>query len=156
VAMSNYQVPKIPDFARELDPGILQLHAQAYRNPSQLRAGRVLVVGAGNSGAEIAMEAARSHTTWISGTESGRIPWRIDSIIARFFLSRLVRFAGHHVLTVNTPMGRKMRPKMLHSATPLVRVKPADLIKAGIERVPRVTGVRDGSPLLADGRILNV
>src|SRR5205823_1281775 len=40
--------------------------------------------------------------------------------------------------------------------TPLIRVKPADLGAAGIERVPRVTGVRDGRPQLADGRVLDV
>jgi putative flavoprotein involved in K+ transport len=156
VAMSNYQSPRIPAFARNLDPGIVQLHSHEYRNPSQLRDGEVLVVGMGNSGAEIALEAARSHSTWISGTESGHIPWPIDSFYARFLLVRLVRFLGHHVLTVKTSLGRKLRPKLLHKATPLARVKPADLTKAGIARVPRVTGVRNGLPLLEDDRTLNV
>jgi putative flavoprotein involved in K+ transport len=134
----------------------VQLHSQEYRNPSQLEEGGVLVVGVGNSGAEIAIEAARSHTTWISGKESGHIPWPIDSFMARFFLSRLVRLLGHHVLTVNTPMGRKLRPKLLTKATPLVRVKPTDLVEAGITRVPKVVGVRDGLPLLEDDRKLDV
>jgi putative flavoprotein involved in K+ transport len=49
-----------------------------------------------------------------------------------------------------------MRPKLLHQATPLVRVKPKDLDKAGITRVPRVVGVNGGLPLLADGSALNV
>src|SRR5579884_417399 len=53
VAMSNYQQPRVPPFAHELDPGISQLHSSEYRNPSQLRDGSVLIVGAGNSGAEI-------------------------------------------------------------------------------------------------------
>jgi putative flavoprotein involved in K+ transport len=39
---------------------------------------------------------------------------------------------------------------------PLIRVKPADLIAAGVERAPRVTGVVDGKPRLADGRVLDV
>jgi putative flavoprotein involved in K+ transport len=156
VAMANYQVPKVPAFAKDLDPEIVQFHAQEYRNPSQLREGGVLVVGVGNSGAEIAMDVSRSHKTSISGKESGHIPWRIDTFIARFFLSRLVRFAGHHVLTVKTPMGRKARPKLLTRATPLVRVKPEDLAKAGISEVPRVMGVRDGLPMLADNRTLDV
>jgi putative flavoprotein involved in K+ transport len=156
VAMSNYQKPRVPSFARDLDPGIVQLHSQEYRNPSQLRYGGVLVVGLGNSGGDIALEVAREHPTWVSGKESGQIPWRIEGLIARFFLVRLVRFVGHHILTVKTPMGRKARPKMLRSATPLIRVKPEDLVSAGIERVPRVTGVRDGLPLLADDRRLDV
>jgi putative flavoprotein involved in K+ transport len=62
---------------------------------------------------------------------------------------------GHHVLTLGTPIGRKLRPKLLHQASPLVRVKPKDLIDAAIERVPRTVGVKDGLPLLADGRTLN-
>ena len=156
VAMANFQQPRVPAFAGNLDPGIVQLHSQAYRNPSQMREGGVLVVGVGNSGAEIAIEAARSHPTWISGKESGHVPWPIDSFIARFFLVRLVRFIGHHILTVKTPLGRKVRPKMLATATPLIRVKPKMLVDAGITRAPRVVGVRDGLPLLADERTLDV
>ena len=76
--------------------------------------------------------------------------------MARFFLSRLVRFLGHHVLTVDTPMGRKLRPKLLTKATPLVRVKPTDLVEPGITRVPKVVGVRDGLPLLEDDRKLDI
>src|SRR5581483_2749573 len=63
---------------------------------------------------------------------------------------------GHHVLTSSTPIGRKLRPKLLRQAAPLVRVKPKDLARAGIERVARVAGVRNGRPLLADGRVLDV
>ena len=51
--------PGFPAFAAELDPGIVQLHSSEYRNPSQLQDGGVLVVGAGNSGAEIALEVVR-------------------------------------------------------------------------------------------------
>jgi len=114
------------------------------------------VVGVGNSGADIGIEVAASHPTWISGKESGHIPWPIETFIARFFLVRLVRFLGHHLLTVGTPIGRKARPKLLRRATPLVRVKPKDLDAAGVQWVPKVTGVRDGLPLLADGSTLNV
>jgi putative flavoprotein involved in K+ transport len=64
------------------------------------------------------------------------------------------RFIGHHVLTVSTPIGRKLRPKLLSVAAPLVRVKPKDLNNAGITRVPRIVGVRKGRPLLADGSTL--
>jgi putative flavoprotein involved in K+ transport len=150
VAMANYQVPKVPAFAKSLDPDIVQLHSHEYRNPAQLQEGGVLVVGLGNSGGDIAIEVARSHPTWVAGKESGRIPFRIDTLLARFFLVRLVRFVGHHILTIKTPMGRKARPKMLASAAPLVRVKLEDLDTAGIKRVPRVVGVRDGLPLLAN------
>ena len=156
VAMANYQAPRQPAFARDLDPGIIQLHSHEYRNPSQLQDGGVLIVGVGNSGADIGMEVAQTHPTWMSGKESGHIPWPIEDVMGRYLWVRLVRFLGHHILTVSTPIGRKLRPKMLHRAAPLARVKPEDLVNAGIERVPRVVGVRNGRPLLADERTLDV
>jgi putative flavoprotein involved in K+ transport len=107
VAMADYQIPNTPEFARELDPNIVQLHSHDYRNPSQLRDGGVLVVGVGNSGADIALEVARTHPTWLAGKESGSIPFPIESVLARYLLVRIVRFLGHHVLTVSTPMGSK-------------------------------------------------
>ena len=135
----------------------MQLHSGAYRNVAQLREGRVLVVGVGNSGAEIALDVAASHPTWLAGTESGRVPFRPDSALARHvFLPLMFRVIGHRVLTVGTPIGRRMRPKLLAHAAPVVRVKPADLAAAGIERVSRVVGTRDGLPVLEDGRVLPV
>jgi putative flavoprotein involved in K+ transport len=154
--MANYQEPHVPSFVSELDPGITQLHSHEYRNTSQLQKGGVLVVGVGNSGADIAIETARTHPTWISGKESGHIPWPIESFVARNFLVRLIRFVGHHVLSVRTPIGRKHRPRLLHTTNPLIRVKPKDLTGAGIERVPRTVGVSNGLPLLADGRTVEV
>jgi len=149
VAMASHQVPRVPPFAPELDPGIVQLHSAEYRNPSQLQAGSVLVVGAGNSGGEIAVEVVTEHPTWLAGKESGHVPFRIEHAPARFvFLPLMFRFIGHRVLTVRTPIGRKMRPRLLSHGAPLVRVKPKDIAAAGIERVPRVVGVRDGLPLL--------
>jgi len=156
VAMANFQVPRRPVFARDLDPGIIQMHSNEYRNPSQLQDGPVLIVGAGNSGADIGMEVVQTRPTWMSGKESGYIPFPIEGAIARHFLWGAVRFLGHHVLTVGTPIGRKLRPTLLYGAAPLIRIKPHDLINAGIERVPRVVGVRHGRPLLVDGRTLDV
>jgi len=157
VAMSTYQVSWVPPFASELDPDIVQLHPGEYRNPSQLQDGGVLLVGAGNTGAEIALEVASGHPTWLSGRDTGHVPFRIETVTARYiFLPLVFRFVGHHVLTVDTPIGRKVRPKILSRGAPLVRVKPKDIAAAGIGRVPRVEGVRDGLPVLEDGRGLDV
>jgi len=156
VAMSNCQVPWVPPFAPELNQDIVQIHSKEYKNPSQLQDGSVLVVGAGNSGADIAIEVVQSHSTLMAGKESGHIPFRIETFVARNLLIRLVRFVGHRVITIRTPVGRKLRPKMLHMAPPLVRVKPKDLIAAGVERVPRVVGAQDGRPVLEDGRVVDV
>src|SRR5687768_2894792 len=56
VAMSTFQQSRVPAFATQLSPDITQLTSFAYRNPAQLREGAVLVAGAGNSGAEIALD----------------------------------------------------------------------------------------------------
>jgi len=156
VAMGNYQQPRLPEFAKEIDPGILQTHSGGYRNPSQLQDGGVLVVGVGNSGADIGLEVARTHPTWLSGKETGHIPWPIEGFMGRHVLVRLMRFVGHHILSMGTPIGRKLRPELLKKQPPLIRVKPADLANAGIERVPKVVGVRGAKPLLADDRTVEV
>jgi putative flavoprotein involved in K+ transport len=156
VAMSNFQTPRVPPFARELDPSITQLHSIEYKNPAQLKEGGLLIVGAGNSAADLGVELARTHKTWMAGKETGHVPFRIETPIARHVLIRIVRFVGQHVLSVGSPIGRKIRPKMLPKAGPLVRVKPKDLIAAGIERVGRITGVRDGLPIVENGRALDV
>ncbi|MGH3795553.1 MAG: hypothetical protein ACRDSP_11750 [Pseudonocardiaceae bacterium] len=57
---------------------------------------------------------------------------------------------------MRTPLGRKARPKVLSHGGPLIRVKSADIATAGIERVSRVVGIRDGLPVLADQRVLDV
>ncbi len=157
VAMASYQAPRVPGFARDLDPRIRQCHSRDYRAPEWFQPGGVLVVGAGNSGAEIALEAARGHRTWMSGRPTGHVPFRVDGLAGRTVLVRLVlRGLFHRILTVDTPLGRRIRPKVLSQGGPLIRVKPRDLELAGIERVARVAGVRDGRPLLADGRVLEV
>ena len=147
VAMGSHQLPRSPTYAASLRPEIVQLHACAYRNAAQLREGRVLVVGVGNSGAEIALDVAAAHPTLLAGNESGRVPFRPETLLARHVLLPLMfRVVGHRVLTVRTPVGRKLRPRMLAHAAPVVRVKPVDMAAAGIERVGRVVGTRDGLP----------
>ncbi|MFD0938543.1 NAD(P)-binding domain-containing protein, partial [Methylobacterium trifolii] len=54
LAISGYHVPAIPGMAAGLPPDVQQIHSSAYRNPAQMRAGAVLVVGSGQSGCQIA------------------------------------------------------------------------------------------------------
>jgi putative flavoprotein involved in K+ transport len=155
VASGAHQIPKTPAFASELDPSIVQLHSSEYLAPSQLQDGSVLLVGVGNSGAEISFEVSRTHPTLLAGKEHGHIPARHGSIPFRFVF-RVVRFIGYHVLTMSTPIGRKVRPKFIAGGAPLIRVRPKDIAAAGIERVGRVVGVREGLPLLEGDRVLEV
>ena len=157
VAMAHYQRPRIPAFAGKLAPRIVQLHSLQYRNPSQLAPGDTLIVGVGNSGAEIAIEAAAGHKTWLAGPDTGHAPFRVDGPAARLGLSRLMyRIVFHRILSLATPIGRRVRAKALHRAAPLIRLSPTDLANSGVVRVPRVADVRNGLPVLEDGRVLDV
>ena len=118
VATGVFSRPYTPEFAGELDPSIMQLHSNDYRNLSQLQDGPVLVVGASHSGSDIAYEASASHEVILSGTDTGQIPVPIESRRGRIGFRVLV-FVGTHVLTVNTPIGRKMRPHVRHGGGPL-------------------------------------
>lgn len=153
VATGGYQSPRIPVFARELDPNIVQLHSSDYRNPSQLHDGAVLVVGAGNSGAEIALEVSHGHQTWLAGRDTGQEPLRPGHFSDRL-LTPLFWLFLHDVLSVRTPVGRKARQQLSNRGLPLARVRRKDLIRAGVERRPRVAGARDGLPMFADGVVL--
>jgi putative flavoprotein involved in K+ transport len=157
VATGAYHTPRVPGFADQLDPAITQLHSSVYRNPSQLRDGGVLVVGAGNSGAEIALEVSQQHRTRLSGRDTGQEPTRAGSLPDRLLMP-LMWFMAVRVLTVTSPIGRRVRSHFLDPprGIPLGRVRRRDILAAGIERVPRTVGVRDGCPMLDDGRILEV
>jgi len=155
VATGFYGIPSVPSFADELDPRIVQMHSSEYRDPSQLRPGGVLLVGAGNSGADIAIEVSKTHRTWLSGRDKGQVPIRIESRLARFVLP-ILWFVASHVLTVKTPIGRKVQPHVLTNGAPRIRVKTDDLEAAGVVLVPKTVAVSDGSPVLDDGSALDV
>ena len=155
VATGFYGRPSVPDFASELDPRIVQMHSSDYRDPTQLRPGGVLLVGAGNSGADIAMETSATHQTWLSGPDKGQVPFRIESPLRRLVLP-VLWFIASRVLTVRTPIGRKVRPHVISGGAPRIRVKTNDLRKAGVESVPRTVGAQGGLPALEDGRVMDV
>jgi putative flavoprotein involved in K+ transport len=157
IAMADYQKPKIPSFAGELNPSIVQLHSSAYKRPAQLRPGVVLLVGAGNSGAEIAMELREAgHPVMMAGPDVGSVPgWFQGTFGQVVFAPLLFRGIFHRLLTESTPAGRKVKAKG-HRPTPLIRTLPKHLARAGVERVGRVLGVQDGRPALEDGRVIDV
>jgi putative flavoprotein involved in K+ transport len=156
VATGVFQRPYVPDFADAIDPSITQLHSNAYRNLSQLQPGAVLVVGASHSGSDVAFEAAREHEVVLAGKDTGQLPAPVESRRGRM-LFRGLFLVGTHVLTVDTPMGRRMRPHIRHGGGPLLRFRRKDLRAAGVERVlARMVGVERGLPVLDNGRVLDV
>jgi putative flavoprotein involved in K+ transport len=157
VATGAFQRPHVPELASELDPSIRQLHSSDYRSPAQLADGPVLVVGVSHSGADLAYEvAAAGHRTILSGKDHGQLPFSVDS--RRGVLAwPILRFVAWNLLTLSTPIGRKMAPKVRKGGGPLLRIRRGDLKRAGVERYEaRTTGVRDGKPMLADGMVLDV
>ena len=156
IATGVFRRPRVPTFAGELDPGITQIHSSDYRNPSQLNDGPVLVVGASHSGSDIAHEAAAAgYRVVLCGPDTGQLPAPVETRRGRV-LFRGLFLVGTHVLTVDTPIGRRMRPGIRRGGAPLLRYRRKELAAAGVERVlARMCGVEAGQPLLDDGRVLN-
>ena len=71
VATGPFQVPFIPPIADALDPGVYQIHSAHYRHPQSVPPGKVLVVGAANSGCQIAQELSATHRV-------GALSWPAD------------------------------------------------------------------------------
>jgi putative flavoprotein involved in K+ transport len=151
VASGYYASPRIPEFAKKLDKTIKQIHSSHYTNSSSLPDGNILVIGAGSSGVQIAIDVAQTRSTMIAGKFTTKIP---DAVFRNFgapywwFIT--------NVLTIKTPLGRKARAAFMKGGgAPLINVSPKDVKMAGIEHVPRVTGENNGKPVLEDGRIIS-
>jgi putative flavoprotein involved in K+ transport len=141
VATGPFQRPRVPPLAAELSPAIHQLHSSAYRSPFDLPDGPALVVGAGNSGAQIALELARFRTVWLAGEEPGRLPRRALGLDVYDWLWPVLARAS-----ADSALGRRLRARA-RRGDPLVGIPARQLADAGIARVGRVTGARGGLPV---------
>ena len=156
LATGVHRVPKVPSFAANLDDGIVQLHSVDYRNVGQLTAGTVLIVGAGNSGAEIGVEVAKTHPVLLAGRNVGQLPIDTRNWQGRLMFP-LIWWVWEHVLTENKKPGRKVQAEALKGhSEPLIRQKEKDITAAKITRIPRIAGVVDGRPQTDDGEMLDV
>jgi putative flavoprotein involved in K+ transport len=159
VATGGETHQKVPDVQHLLDPAIRQVHSGEYHNPDQLLPGPVLVVGLGQSGADIALELANAgREVHVSGRVRREIPVRVEGVRGRIAF-RVLWFLWNHALTERTPVGRKVKAG-IRSGTltaPLLRVKRRDLDAAGVHRLEaRTTGAEGGLPQLEDGTVLDV
>jgi len=108
VATGPFQVPMVPPMSSRLDPSVTQMHSAHYRNPADLRPGSVLVVGGGNSGAQIAVELARSHRVVLSvGHRMTFMPLSIFGKSAFWWFDRL----GILNAPSDSRIGRKVRKR---------------------------------------------
>lgn len=149
VATGANPVPKIPMFDNQPDPRIFQLHTSAFTNPFDIPPGTVLVIGAGASGVQISIELAKSHKVYLAGKPTFHIPDGVFKIAGRFYWWFI-----NHVLTVNTPIGRKVRSKVLNGGGPLINVSVDDVSAAGVTMLPRLKGFIDGMPQFENNQVI--
>jgi putative flavoprotein involved in K+ transport len=132
----------VPNVSARLAPGVHQLHSSQYRSPFDLPDGPVLVVGAGNSGAQIALELARFRKVWLAGRNTGHMPRRVLGRDLFDWIWPLMKRA-----TADTRLGRRMRTNILGSGDALIGIPERELTKAGVVRVGRVEEERGGMPV---------
>jgi putative flavoprotein involved in K+ transport len=141
------------DLDSRLGSRLRPLTSLDYRDPAQFAPGPVLVVGAANSGTDVALDAATAgHETYLAGRHPGQVPIDIDSRRGRRAVP-VVMFVFRHVVTRRSPMGRKAYAQRLGRGVSLVHNKLADLDAAGITRIGAIEQVRDGHPVAGRGEL---
>jgi putative flavoprotein involved in K+ transport len=145
VATGPFQRPYTPPFATDLAPSVLQLHSSAYRNPGQVPPGPVLVVGAGNSGAQIADELARERDVTLAiGRRPPTLPQRLLGRDIFWWLHRL----GLMRVPATSLLGQRMR-----RLDPLIGSGLGSLARErGVRLVGRAVGASGATIRFADGQ----
>jgi putative flavoprotein involved in K+ transport len=153
IATGNYSIPKIPAFANELNTDIRQLHSSNYKSPVDLPRGPILVVGAGTSGFQIAMDLLyEKRTVFIAGKPTPQIP----DFIFKYFGKQFV-WVNKYILNTSTPMGRKFQAAILQGrGAPLIHISPEAVRQAGVKILPRLKGVQNGFPVTEDGEMIKI
>jgi putative flavoprotein involved in K+ transport len=148
VAAGPFQRPRIPTFNEALDNRITQLHSSEYVNPFVLPDGPALVVGAGNSGAQIAIELARFRKVWLAGRNTGHLPRRLLGRDLFDWIWPIMKRA-----TADTRVGRRMRVSAERGGDALIGIPERAVADAGVVRVGRLDEVRAGLPV-CNGEVL--
>ena len=148
VATGPFQRPRVPPAAERLAPTIHQLHSSQYRSPFDLPDGPALVDGAGNSGAQIALELARFRQVWLAGRDTGHLPRRL---LGRDLFDWIWPVMTH--ATAGTRLGRRLRARAAGGGDALIGIPERTLTEAGVVRVGRLTEERGGLPVCA-GEVL--
>jgi putative flavoprotein involved in K+ transport len=155
VATGSFQNPYIPSFAKDFPSSIFQIHSSGYKNPGQLKDSNTLVVGAGSSGLQISTEIAeeKNHKgkVWLSGPDTGTFPRHILGIdIYHFFKPTVFR-----IPTKSLP-GKIIKAVSYRHGDLALRPTYKKMIRAGVVRVGRTIGVKNGKPLLSNESTLDV
>jgi putative flavoprotein involved in K+ transport len=143
VATGAFQHPVVPEVAGRFDRSVRQLHSAEYRNPGELPRGKVLVVGAGNSGLQIAGELADTHDVEVAaGSGTLRLPQRLVGRDLFWWLDR----TGLMRASVDTPLGRRIRSR----GELVIGTKPSELERSGVDFRPRLVGADGRTARFAD------
>jgi putative flavoprotein involved in K+ transport len=152
IATGAFHTSYTPVIAKELDTEIFQIHSANYHKPGDVNGQNILVVGAGNSGVEIALELAKAgRKVWLAGRDVGRIP---ADTFGKILGGKPFWWFLRTVMTIRTPIGRRMRAKVLTHGNPLIRARRNEAAEAGVELVTRLIGAVDGKQQLESGRVL--
>src|SRR4051794_24704992 len=144
IATGPFQIPRVPEIAERLDPGITQFHSSKYRGPQDVPAGPVLVVGGGNTGYQIAEELAPIHKVHLSiGGHQTPLPQRI---LGRD-LFRYLEATGLMGKTIESRIGRRMQ----HRETLIGSSPRAARRRHGIELRGRTDDVSGSEVRFNDG-----
>lgn len=144
VATGAYARLHRPAGSELLDPTIHQLDSTSYRNPFELPEGPVLVVGAGNSGAQIALELSRHRKVWLAGRDTGTMPRRL---LGRDIFDWIWPVISR--LPLDGRLGHQIRAR-LTGGDALIGMDNRMILAAGIERVGRFVGANQGMPTCGD------
>jgi putative flavoprotein involved in K+ transport len=149
IATGPFRTPSLPAVNALIAPRILQLHSSAYRNPTQIPDGPVLVVGSGASGVQIAGELSRTHQVTLAvGTAPMSFPARIAGRSVFYWLDRL----GALDITADSFLGRRARRREM-----VVGLNARDLARRNAFRlVSRIVSVEHGLPCTIDRQRLDV
>jgi putative flavoprotein involved in K+ transport len=150
VATGPFQEPCVPRFANQLVDEVVQLHSSRYRNPSDLPAGRTLVIGGGNTGYQIAQELATSRETHLAvGTRQPALPQRLLGRDLFWWLTK--------TRLIDKPVDSRLGKRFSQKET-LVGPMPRLARQLGVISHPRATSVdadtvcfEDGSSVRVDG-----
>jgi putative flavoprotein involved in K+ transport len=150
VATGPFQAPRVPELAAQLDPEVVQLHSAHYRNPGQLPDGAdVLVVGAANSGLQIAAELVSTCSVTVAvGSRPIELPQRLAGRDLFFWLST----ARFFTVQAHTRVARRLRSR----GDIVIGTRSADLQRRGIAFRPRLTGLEGRTARFADGSTADV
>jgi putative flavoprotein involved in K+ transport len=145
VATGPFQAPRVPPFAADLAPDVVQMHSTGYRRPDDVPPGRVLVVGGGNTGFQIAQDLAPTHRVTLAiGSRQTPLPQRLLGRDVFWWLTR----TGVLRTTADSRIGRRARDR-----DTLIGSSPRRIREAGVAVRPRVVGVRGREVRFADGGV---